>query len=258
MAAQSVFDAGDPITSRLKLGVAPDGTTDATVVVKRPDGTPLAGLIVSAWGGTGGDEKVVQWYATDDGAPPPSVATEGVADGDWLAVWTVTGTGASVTPKVYSVRPLPTTTTRPRYMPFLSDVADFVPWLTLDTTIPGGQTFLGTFTGNTVPTDEQVQRHINRVVGPIQDRWPALPSSLYRAVRTYVVVRVAANLARAFPANNADLRDADALSRQADGLWADLRQDADDAVPSGTDPGRTGQVPIYAFPPPVAHGDLYL
>jgi hypothetical protein len=36
---QTVYDVGDPITSRLKLGVTPDGTTVATVAVQRPDGT---------------------------------------------------------------------------------------------------------------------------------------------------------------------------------------------------------------------------
>ena len=110
---QSVFDIGDPITSRLKLGVTPDGTTSATVSVRRPDGTALTGLIVSAWGGTDGDEKTVQWFATNDGS---AGAATSEADGDWLAVWTVTGKGASVTAKVYSVYPLPGTGERSRLL----------------------------------------------------------------------------------------------------------------------------------------------
>jgi hypothetical protein len=61
---QTVFDVGDLITSRLNLGVTPDGTTAAAVVVKRPDGVVITGLNTSAWAGM---EKTVQWWATDDG-----------------------------------------------------------------------------------------------------------------------------------------------------------------------------------------------
>jgi hypothetical protein len=62
--SQTVFTAGNPVTSKLKLGVTPDGTTSATVVVRRPDGTAVSTTAVSAWVG---DEKTVQWYATNDG-----------------------------------------------------------------------------------------------------------------------------------------------------------------------------------------------
>jgi hypothetical protein len=150
---QTVFDQGDLITSRLNLGVTPDDTTTATVTVQRPDGTAIAGLNTSAWAGM---EKTVQWWATDDGT---AAGTTTSSAGDWLAVWRVTGTGASVTAKVYPVRPLPSASSdRPPWAPFLSDVADHVPWLTVDTVTPGSQVYLGTFTGRTTPTDEQVQR----------------------------------------------------------------------------------------------------
>jgi hypothetical protein len=65
---QTVFDVGDPITSRLKLGMSPDLIlTAATVRVYRPSGVELPGLTPSGWGGVDGDEKTVQWYDTDDG-----------------------------------------------------------------------------------------------------------------------------------------------------------------------------------------------
>jgi hypothetical protein len=251
--AQTVFDVGDPITSRLKLGVTPDGTTNATVSVRRPDGTALTGLIISAWGGTAGDEKTVQWFATDDGA---AGSTTGEADGDWLAVWTVTGRGASVTPKVYSVYPLPGTSANASWMPFLREVADYVPWLTLDTTIPGGDTFLGTFTGNTYPSDEQAVRHVERVARPITERWPDLPSTVFELARTYTTLRAAASLARAFPRTSGDTATADALDKQADAAWARFVQAADDAT--SNNPTATGQQPVWAFPEPVAWGDAYL
>lgn len=250
--AQTVFDVGDPITSRLKLGVTPDGTTNVSVAVRRPDGTALTGLIISAWGGTDGDEKTVQWFATNDGSSGTAVD---LADGDWLAVWTVTGKGASISPKVYSVYPLPGTTGNPEWMPFLREVADYVPWLTLDTTRPGGDTFLGTFTGNTYPTDEQAVRHIERVVRPINERWADLSSSVFELARSYVTLRAAASLARAFPRTSGDPSNADALDKQADSAWALLVKAADDATSS---PTGTGQVPIWAFPEPAAWGDSYL
>ena len=249
---QTVFDPGDPITSRLKLGVTPDGSTIASVSVRRPDGTLIAGLTPSSFGGTGGDEKTVQWYATDDGTVG---GTRLAVGGDWLAVWTVTGTGASVSPKLYAVQPFPDPSGRATYAPFLHEIADFVPWLTLDKTIPGGDTFLGTFTGGTWPTDEQVWRHVRRVVDPIAAHWPSLSSGLAALGRSYVALKVAAHLARAFPRNSGDLGDAEAWNREADLLWAQFVELAENEniAPSGT-----GQMPIYAFPTPVSWGDDYL
>lgn len=247
---QSVFDVGDPITSRLTLGVTPDGTTTTAISVKRPDGTAIAGLIPSGWVG---DEKTVQCFATNDGA---AGSPTDLADGDWLVVWYIGGTGASVTPKVYSVQPLPGTTDRPAWRPFLAEVADFTPWLTLDTTIPGADTFLGTFTGTTYPDDDQVRRHINRVEEPIAGRWPGLSSRLHQQARSYVAVRTAANLARAFGRTPEQLAEADSLSAEANRMWTEFGRLADDDT-SG-DPTATGQVPVWAMPTPVSWGDQYL
>src|ERR1041384_1946576 len=108
MTVQTVYDVGDPITTRLKLGVVPDGTTNVTLTVTRPDGTTIATPAISAWENV--DEKAAQFYATDDGTLTGRPAP---ADGDWLVVWKVTGKGANVAAKVYSVAPLPGTSTRP-------------------------------------------------------------------------------------------------------------------------------------------------
>lgn len=250
--AQTVFDVGDPITSRLKLGVTPDGTTVATVTVQRPDGTVIAGLTPSSFGGVDGDEKTVQWYATNDGTVGAAVDA---ADGDWLAVWSVVGTGASVSPKIYPVQPLPIPGEHASYDPFLHEVADHVPWLTLDKTIPGGDTYLGTFTGNTWPADEQVARHVRRVADPITARWPDLSEAVAPLARSYIALRVAAALARSFPRSASNFADADALNALADDLWTQLVELADNET---TSPTGTGQVPIWAFPDPVAWGDDYV
>lgn len=248
---KTVFNAGNPITSRLKLGITPDGTTNATIVVSRPDGTPIAGFAVGGWSGTAGDEKTAQWYATDDGFPGSTTAN---ADGDWLAVWTVTGTGASVTPKVYPVEPLPGTSTRPDWSPFLSDVADHVPFLTIDTTTPGGQVYLGTFTGSTTPTDEQAQRLLDQAVTVIAARVGVLPATLYPLARAAATVRAAASILRAFPRNRDDRDAADVLDRRAD---ADMVQLVDSAEAAGS-ATQTGPVPVGFFPDPPCYGDWNL
>lgn len=250
---QTVYDVGEPITSRLKLGVTPDGTTQATVTVQRPDGTLITGLSPSGWVGTAGDEKTVQFFATDDGT---SGATTTEAAGDWLAVWHVTGTGASVSPKVYGVSSLPTPGDIAGYAPFLYEVADHVPWLTLDQTIPGADTFLGTFTGNTWPADDQVHRLVRRTVDPVYARWPELDVRVQPLARSYVALRVAAQLARSYPRSEGDITLANALSTEADALWATLTELADNA--SGGNPTATAQVPQWAFPDPVPWGDDYL
>lgn len=244
--AQSVFDVGDPITSILTLGVTPDGTTVVTLVVYRPDGAVLSPApTVSAFVG---DQKTAQWYATDDGS---AAGTTAAAVGDWLAVWKVTGTGASVTAKVYSVSPLPGTGTRVAWSPFLSDVADWVPYLTVDTTTPGSQVYLGTFTGWTTPTDEQAQRHVDTAVSLIGSRIGTVPVTLYRMARAVAALRAAAGIARAFPRTRDDLNNADALARQFDVDLKILIAAADEA---GTAP-VTPQ-PVGFYPDPNWWGDL--
>lgn len=249
---QTVFDVGDPITSRLTLGLTPDGTTSVTVTVRRPDGTAITGLTTSGWLGAGGDEKTVQWFATDDGTVG---GTTLAAAGDWLAVWKIIGTGANTLAKVYSVRPLPGTSTYAAYLPFLSEVGDYVPWLTLDTTAPGADTFLGTFTGATWPSDEQVHRVTMNVARPITARWPALSSTLYDLARSYIALRTAAQLARAFPRSENDLTLADRLASEADSLWSTLTELSDNAT--ANDPTAVAQAPVWAFPEPVSWGDDY-
>lgn len=245
---QTVYDVGDPITSRLTLGVTPDGTTAVTVQVFRPDGSVIAVSPSSGW--VSGDQKTAQWYATDTGA---AGATTTEADGDWLAIWTVTGTGASVTAKVYPVTPLPGTSTRPAWSPFLSDVADHVPALTVDATTPGSQVFLGTFTGNTSPTDEQAQRHVDTAVAVVGAGFGTLTTSLARMARSVAAIRAAASLARAFARTSSDLDLATALERQA---AADLKV----LIAAVENAGSTtlSAVPVAYAPEPVEWGDTLL
>lgn len=249
---QTVFDVGDPITSRLDIGVTPDGTTTASVVVQRPDGTVISGLVPTAFVGS---VKTVQWFATNTGVV--GAATD-LAAGDWLAVWTVTGTGASVTPKIYSVSTLPTPGTRVGWTPFLSDVADYVAYLTVDTTSPGSQVFLGTFTGNTTPTDEQVQRIIDREVSIVEGMTvgiTSMPTSLYSLASTVVALRAASIIARTYQrTNELDLRFATTLDAWAASALASLIAAVGEL---GGGPGA-GPAPVGYFPDAPYWQDQYL
>lgn len=243
---QTVYDVGDPITSRLNLGVTPDGTTAATVAVYRPDGT----TVTAAPGAFVGQEVTVQFYATDTGA---AGGTTALAAGDWLVVWKVTGTGASVTAKVYNVAPLPGTSTRPVWSPFLSDVADHVPWLTIDLTQPGAQVYLGTFTGYTSPADEQAQRHIDDAVSIVGAGFGTLTGTLPRMARSVAALWAAASLCRAFARDSDDRATADALERSASSTLKVLQSAVDNAGADSLSPQ-----PVLIAPEPVLWGDWYL
>jgi hypothetical protein len=242
---QTVFTVGNPITSRIKLGVTPDGTTTVTLQVFKPDGTTITAPAISAFTGTGGDEKTAQWYTTDDGQAGSPVLESA---GDWVALWQVTGTGAVTAAKVYNVVPLPSTGTRVAWSPFLSEVADHVPWLTVDQVTVGSETYLGTFNGNTVPTDEQAQRHIDKAAAPIL-AIGAVPQPLYAFARGIVALRAAASLARAFPRYENALNIAAALDKQADTDWKSLLALLEDEGAVNDAPAQ----PVWCFPPPVYH-----
>lgn len=240
--AQTVFDVGDPITSRLKLGVTPDGTTNVSVVVTKPDGSVQT--ITGPTGPVNTDEWTGRWTA------------DFIGGGDYVAVWTVTGTGAGVQAKVYNVRALPSASDdRPAWAPFLSDVADHCPWLTVDVVTPGSALHYGTFTGNTWPTDEQAQRHVDQAVTSVSTAAGTIATALYPMARLVASLRAAAAIIRAYPRDTNDLNTADALDRRADAELARLIAANTEA---GQDPVDGGLLPLYAFPDPAPWGDYYL
>ncbi len=236
---QTVYDVGDPITSRLKLGVTPDGTTAVTVAVTKPDGSSQSTTSVN--GPVNGDEYTVQW-------------TAGMAN-DYVAVWTVTGTGAGVQAKVYNVRALPSASnTRPGWAPFLSDVADYIPRMTIDTTTPGSAIEYGTFNGNTTPTDEQAMRLVDAAVGSVLAATGTLAATVQGQAKTTAALRAAASILRAYARNAADLSTADALDRRAD---AELTRLAAANAAAGS-ASAVALVPEWSFPAPCAWGDTNL
>lgn len=254
MTEQTVFDVGDPITSKITLGVPPDGTTNVSIDVYRPDGTAIADPAISAFGGVGGDEKTAQFYATVDGTSS-GATTAGVADGDWVVVWKVTGTGAAVAAKVYNVRPLPGSSLRPTWVPFLSEVADHVGRMTIDEVTPGNEIPLGTFNGLTTPNDAQAQRLTDAAAALISGRLPGMAVSVYPLARAVTALRAAASIARSFGRTTEDRDLAEALDRRADAEMLALIEAQGEVAAPGT---PDALVPQYAFPVPVAWGDDYL
>lgn len=241
---QTVFDLGDPITSRLTLGVTPDVTTVVTVAVTAPDGTAQTVTGPTQVGAT--DVWTAQWTAA--------------LAGDYAAVWTVTGTGAGVQAKIFNVRALPVAgDDRPAWAPFLSDVADHVPYLTVDTVTPGSATFYGTWNGNTSPTDEQAMRLVDQAVTSVAAAVGTVNAALHGMARIVASLRAAASILRAYPRDPNDPNDralAADLDRRADAELARLI-DANTSLGESTVP-PSGLLPVYSFSPPVAWGDSYL
>lgn len=237
---QTVFDVGDLITTRLDLGVTPDGTTNVTLTIYKPDGTtqlPSGGPT----GPTDTDQWTAQWPAADPG--------------DYVVVWSVSGTGAGTQAKVFNVRALPSPSdTRPAWSPFLSEVADYISRLTVDMVTPGSQVQFGTFNGNTSPTDEQAHRLLDSAVISVVSRLGVVAAAAEPAARVVSAIRAAAMIARSFPRSAVDLATADALDRRAD-IELALLVDANADVGGGDDERLLA---VWAFPEPVAWGDWLL
>lgn len=256
-----VYYPGNPITATLRLGRTPGPDTVVTVSVSRPgDRAAIAAPVITAWAG---EEKTATFYATDDGL---AAGTTAQAVGDWLAVWTVVGTGAQVVPQVYPVAALPGAGTRPTWSPFLSDVAKHVMRLSLDRLSPGVEVPLGTFTATTDPTDQQAQRHIDDAVDSIVARLGGTVGAGSAPLASVVAsLRAAAAIARGHARSDSDIRTADALDHRADVEMAALIEvDAITSPPgepggTGTDAGaRETGVPYWDFPPPPAWADIDL
>lgn len=232
----TVFDVGDVISTVLTVNPF-DGTTVATVAVSKPDGsaqTLLTGPTASGGGQT--------WTAT--------FLADFVGGGDYLAAWSVTGTGRGVQAKVYPVRPLATASTwRPTWSPFLSEIADHIPTRTLDQSQPGAELFLGTFTGGTSPTDEQAQRHLDAAVSAVLAATGALVNdqTVYMLARLIASLRAAAAIERAYPLSDRSLETAAALDARAD---AELRHLG--AANSAAGAGTSAAVPIPSWQSPAA------
>jgi hypothetical protein len=218
--AQTVFDLGDPVTSRLSLGVTPDGTTGATLIILKPDGSTLSPA--PAVTGPAGQDYIATFTAS--------------APGDWVAIWTVTGTGSGVQAKVYNVRTLPgPSDTRPVWSPFLSAVGDYIPSKTRDIT-PGSDVIFGTFNGLTHPDDGQVQRMLDNAVTGILSRITSVAPSMWDQAGAVAALRAAADIELAWPDRSSDLTLYTALSARYEAEFCKLDDLSSAALPSWSMP----------------------
>lgn len=234
-AVPSVFDVGDSVSASLTLPVVPDGTTSAAIVVTQPDGTTLAPAPTSSHSG------------------PVYTSSLFVVSqaGDYVVAWTITGTGAGVYPQVINVRPLPSASnTRPSWAPFLSDVADYVPHKSRDTT-PGTDLILGTFTPATLPTDQQAHRVLDEAITTVLGAVPTITPNLAKLAKQAAALRAAADVELAWPERTVDMTTYQALNQRAkDALALLLTAAQQDATGVGPD------FPAWSFPDPPQWADI--
>lgn len=140
----------------------------------------------------------------------------------------------------------------PVWAPTLEQVADHVPYMTVDTVTPGSQEYLGVFNDQTTPTDEQAQRLIDAAWPSVEAAVGVMVEQVWPLAQTVAALRAAAAIVRAYPRDDGDLARAAALDARADADLARLIA-ANDAA-GGAGPG-VDLMPIYSFPSPVPWGD---
>lgn len=227
-------------TATVTLTVDPyDAATTATAELYSPAGVDLGPITLDDADGT--------WGGTVD----PALLT---APGNYSVKWIVEGKGASVSWDTITVLPDPAPATASAYDPTLTQVADYIPGRTLTYLTPGVEEYLGTFTADTTPSDEQVGRLIRSAVNTVTSRIGVVQDVLADRARDVVACLTAAYVELAFPVRAADLNTYDKLSALAEAKLAALAESnlALGATPTGL---ATALLPVWSYPEPVAWGD---
>lgn len=116
------------------------------------------------------------------------------------------------------------------WAPTVADVAKYIPTRTRDTTTPGSDALLNTFTPNTTPTGSQAQSIIDDAVGGVVSVVGELPASppadpeIYSQARVAAAIRAAADIEMAYPNRDADVSVAVLLGQRAALALAQLQQ----------------------------------
>lgn len=238
----TAYALGSPAT--VTLTVAPfDAGTQVTAFLVDPTGLQITGITVETdgsgtWtGGIGADDLNVV--------------------GNWSVKWVVEGLGATIAWDTLTVLPDPAAATTTAYDPTLTEVADYVPGRTLTYLNPGTETYLGTFTAETTPSDEQVGRLIRSAVSELLGRVGAVQPGLADRARDAVACLTAAYVELAFPVRASDLNTYDKLMARADAKLAALAESnlAAGATPPGLAPAL---LPQWSYPDPVTWGDTLI
>lgn len=145
---------------------------------------------------------------------------------------------------------------QPAWVPTREDVADHVPYMTVDTVTPGSQRYLNTFTSMTTPTDVQATRIIDGVWPAVAAAVGALVVPLWPLAHQVAALGAAAAIVRAYPRDDGDLARAAALDARADADMLRLIA-ANDAAGGGAG-NSVDLLPVFSFPPPAPWGDWLL
>lgn len=141
------------------------------------------------------------------------------------------------------------------WSPSPTEVADYVPGRTRQTIPAGTDTLVGTFTTATTPTGEQVARLIAGAVAYVAGRVGTVDAGLYSLALATAAQRAAAYVELAYPERDANLNTAEQLLALSDATLTSLA--AANQATTGAAVGSTA-LPMWAFPDPVAYGDLVL
>jgi hypothetical protein len=138
----------------------------------------------------------------------------------------------------------------------VADVAKYIPTRTRDTTTPGSDALLNTFTPNTTPTASQAQSIIDDAVGGVVSVVGELPASppadteIYSQARVAAAIRAAADIEMAYPNRDADVSVAVLLGQRAALALAQLQQALSVLVG-----GPVDLLPSWQMPLPETWGD---
>lgn len=141
------------------------------------------------------------------------------------------------------------------WTPTTAQVAVYVPWLTVDSTQPGSQTYLLDFTGNTVPNLTAALSHIADAVTRINTGLglPTMPDAIKPMATVTAAILAAATLARSYARSDRENELADALAAQAAAALIALTAAADNAGAA-----LSSARPVLIAPEPVYWGDELL
>lgn len=226
----------------ISISITPsDGTTTVTVHLDGPDGATLDPTPIS----------------TDGGATWVAYPTYTVA-GEWIATWTVDGTGAGLEPQHVIVSHLPSPAATVAWRPDLWNVAAYVPRRTLVGAVDGYGNALDTFDQTTLPKGNVVDRLITDACAWVLLLAGPIDTTLYPAALGCAAMRVAALVELSYPDNRDDLTNAKDLLAQADAWRKDLAA-ANHAL-GEDDPATTADdlLPVWLFPRASPAGDLLL
>lgn len=139
------------------------------------------------------------------------------------------------------------------WAPTLEQVAVYVPWLTVNTKVPGSQAYLMTFDANTSPDATVAGWHVTDAITLIGSAIATMPSGLYDLAATTAAKYAAATLAAAYARTDEDRVRAAALATLSAAAWKSLLDAADNQSAA-----TLSALPVLIAPAPVPWGDSYL